>query len=324
MPSQENKIKFSVTRNDLLFDFDQKFDNIFRFRYSSLDDFSSSQGNLIEEDIGFDFQNQCDPAIEINPIRKVIEETTGQSGDDFSVYITLEDIALSIRKVVYEQSVSDILDKIVFNLNLENNLELAFHRGFIVNCLITRNSDQYNSSNTIWSKSQVVYQANFIARSIEGEALFEITWKTFPDSSDKKGVLFYVDWLSSSVSSLPHTDCFEVIANIDLKTQFKRLENNTSFGELCIRFIAERIISELTKVTLKFADIKSKPDDGSLHQKLQGLFEEMSMDFDQLAKVYQNGDEIDKLQIFSRISKGLQGYTKIGQTLNKIKFGGFR
>lgn len=324
MVSHENEVTFSVSRNDLLFKVDQKFQDVFRFRLNDKEEFANRQGTVLEESIGFDFQNECAPSVEIQPMQELVESVTAQSSEKFSVYITIEDLALSVRSVVFEKQVSDLLQTTTVTLNLSRYLDLGFHRGFEIKCFVARNKSIEYGSDLIWSKSQIVYQTFFVAKASEGEALFEITWRTFTESSEKQGVLCYVDWTSSEVSSVPHTDCFEVVANNELKSQFKRLENNPKFGELCIRMIAEKIIRELTEMTLRYADIDSKPEEGSLHQKIQVLLEEGSMDFEQLAREFQNGDAMDQIRTVSTISKYLQGYTGIGQSLNKIQFGGFR
>ena len=130
--------------------------------------------------------------------------------------------------------------------------------------------------------------------------------------------------ISGDVSSSPHTDCFQVIANYDLKPQFKRLENNPAFGELCIRMVAERIISDLAENTMRCADLDNEPIEGSLHEKMQSLFSDLNMDFDSLAREYQQGSGQDKMQIVSRLSKAMQRSNQIAQTLSTVKFGGYR
>lgn len=324
MVLHENKVTFSVSRNDLLFKIDQKFQDIFRFRLKDGEEFTHCQGTVLEESIGFDFQNECTPSVEIQPMQELFESVTAHSSTNFSVFITIEDLALSIRRVVFEKQVSELSQKTVVNLNLSKYLDLGFHRGFEIKCFVARSESIGYQANLIWSKSQVVYQTFFVAKTSEGEALFEITWRTFTESSERQGVLCYVEWNSSEVSSVPHTDCFEVVANNELKSQFKRLENNPKFGELCVRMIAEKIIRELTEVTLRYADIDSKPEEGSLHQKIQVLLEEGSMNFEQLAHEFQNGDTLDQMRAVSAISRYLQGHTRIGQSLNKVQFGGFR
>ncbi|MFZ4746159.1 MAG: hypothetical protein ACOYLK_04605 [Sphingomonas sp.] len=325
MSSQnKNQITFSVTRNDLLFNFAQKFEDVFRFAVNGDDILASDQGVRMQEPLGFDFQMECDPAIEILPPGDLIKAATDQNPGDYAVYVTLEDIALSLRRVITVIGVEDISEATSYKIDLKSIIEMGFYRGFVVRCFIARKKDAKPNEFMIWSKSQIVYQAEFIVKSTTDEALFEIAWTTFSDPAEKKGVLFYVDWISGDVSSSPHTDCFQVKANFDLKPQFKRLENNPLFGVFCIRMVAERIISDLAENTMRCANLDNEPIDGSLHEKMQALFSDLNMDFDALAREYQNGSGQDKMQIVSRLSKAMQRSNEIGQTLSTLKFGGYR
>jgi hypothetical protein len=320
----KDKITFSVTRNDLLFNFAQKFEDVFRFAVSEDDILTSEQGVRLQESLGFDFQSECDPVIQILPPGELIEAATGQKAENYAVYITLEDVALSLRRVLTVIDVADIAETMSYKIDLKAIPEMGFYRGFVVRCFIALKKDAKPDEFMIWSKSQIAYLAEFLIKSTTDEALFEITWRTFNDPAERKGVLFYVDWISGDVSSSPHTDCFQVIANYDLKPQFKRLENNPAFGELCIRMVAERIISDLAENTMRCADLDNEPIEGSLHEKMQSLFSDLNMDFDSLARVYQQGSGQDKMQIVSRLSKAMQRSNQIAQTLSTVKFGGYR
>lgn len=320
----KDTITFSVTRNDLLFNFAQTFDEVFRFAVNGDDVLTSEQSIRMQEPLGFDFQRECEPVIEILPPSDLIKAATGQQALDYAVYVTLEDVALSMRRVITIIDVEDISEAITYKIDLKSIPEMGFYRGFVVRCFIARKNDAKPDEFMIWSKSQILYQAEFVVKSTSDEALFEIAWTTFSDPAEKKGVLFYVNWKSGDVSSSPHTDCFQVTANNDLKPQFKRLENNTMFGELCIRMIAERIISDLAENTMRCADLDNEPIEGSLHEKMQALFNTLNMDFDALAREYQQGSGEDKIQMVSRLSKAMQRSNEIAQTLSTLKFGGYR
>ena len=67
------------------------------------------------------------------------------------------------------------------------------------------------------------YNTQFIVKASVEEALFEISWMSFADDDERKDVLMYIDWRSADVSDSPSVDCFHVIANNELKDQFKRL-----------------------------------------------------------------------------------------------------
>lgn len=322
--SSSNKITFSVTRNDLLFNFASKFEDVFRFSFSPDDPLSVETGVRLQESLGFDFQAECAPSIEILPPGELIEDATQQPADAFAVYVTIEDTALAIRKLVYSIDVSDIQEAKNLKIDLFALSEMGFYRGFVVKCFIARKSDVDAEKNMIWSKSQIIYTSEFIVKSTVDEALFEIEWRNFSNPDDKKNVLLFVDWVSQDISTAPHTECFKVVANNDLKSQFKRLENNPAFGELCIRMVADRIISDLAENALRCADLGMEPLEGSLHEKMRSLFSDLSMDFDQLAAEYQHGDKLDQLRKVSEVSLGIQKSTKIASTLSGVKFGGFR
>lgn len=320
----KDKITFSVTRNDLHFNFAQNFEDVFRFAVNGDDILMSEQGVRMQEPLGFDFQMECDPTIEILPPGDLIMAATGQKPVDYAVYISLEDVALSLRRIITVIGVEDISETISYKIDLKSLIDMGFYRGFVVRCFIARKKDSKPDEFVIWSKSQILYQAEFIVKATTDEALFEIAWTKFSDPAERKGVLFYVDWISGDVSSSPHTDCFQVKANFDLKPQFKRLENNPVFGELCIRMVAERIISDLAENTMRCANLENEPIEGSLHEKMQALFSDLNMDFDALAREYQQGSGQDKMQIVSRLSKAMQRSNQIAQTLSTLKFGGYR
>lgn len=322
--SSNDKIIFSVTRNDLLFNYATKFEDVFRFAVDAEDALTSQQGVRLQEMLGHDFQNECYPVIEIAPPGELIEAATGQEAESFAVFVTIEDIALSVRRVLRVIDVAEIQEVMSLKIDLNSFEDMGFYRGFVIKCFIARRTDVSSDDHIIWSKSQIVYEAEFIAKSTVDEALFEIAWTTFHDPAEKKNVLFFVDWLSSEVSSAPHVDCFQVKANSDLKYQFKRLENNPVFGELCIRMIAERIISDLAENALRCAELEVEPLEGSLHEKMRALFGELDLEFDVMAREYQQGDAQDQLLKVSQVSRAIQRSAQIANTLSTVKFGGYR
>jgi len=324
MSSTTKDLTFVVTRRDLHFDFAQKFEDVFRFRVDDGDTFSSDQGVRKQEPQGYDFRSELTPEIHILPPGELIEESTSLNSEDFAVYVAIEDIGLNIRRVVQRIEVAELTEPRSIKIDLTALEDMGFYRGFVVRCFISPSKDTDQDKSKIWSKSHILFGAEFIVKSTLDDALFEINYKIFSDELEKKHVLFYVDWLSNQVSSEPHTDCFEVVANYDLKPQMKRLENNSIFGEFCIRMMAERIISELAENTMRCADLENEPTEGSLHEKMQALFNEFDMDFDDLARRYQQGKGLEVLEIVTSLSRAMQRYSIIGSTLNSVKFGGFR
>ena len=115
-----------------------------------------------------------------------------------------------------------------------------------------------------------------------------------------------------------------VTANNDLKSQFKRLENNSYFGELSIRMIADHIVADLAENTLRCAELEHEPLEESLHDKMREYFKELNLDFDALAHDYQKGDRLTQLSTVSQVGRAIQRGTKIASTLSTVKFGGYR
>ena len=324
MSDNTKKLIFSVSREDLLFDYATNFSEVFRFSPHPDDPADTSTGVRFQEALGYDFQCECAPFIEIAPPHDAIKNALDAPADNFSIYVTLEDIALGIRKVIFKFDAAEVTELKRHNIDLEAYGDLGFSRGFILRCFVSRNKDVDPQKNVTWSKSHVIFEADFIVKASVDEALFEIAWTTFNDEEERKKVLYFVDWLSDQVSSAPHTECFQVKANNDLKLQFKRLENNRHFGELCIRMIADHIISDLAENTLRCAKLDMEPIEGSLHEKIQALFSEWDLDFEKLAADYQKGDRIDQLRIISDVSRAVQKLHGVAATLGNVKFGGYR
>ncbi|WP_170459618.1 hypothetical protein [Ruegeria arenilitoris] len=324
MSSNNRKLVFSVSRSDLLFNFAASFDEVFRFSANSSDEMRNEQGVRQQEMSGYDFQSECEPSVEILPFSGLIEEVLEQDYSEFQVNVTLEDIGLGIRKPILCVNAAEIVDRKLHKIDLKGDSDFGFSRGFIVRCYISRSNSADPKSGVIWSKSQIVYEASFVVKASIDEALFEIAWTTFQDNEDRKHVLYFVDWISNQVSSSPHTECFQVKANNDLKTQFKRLENNAHFGELSVRMVADKIISDLAENTLRCAELELEPLEDSLHDKMRDLFRDLGLDFDALAKDYQTGDHIDQLRVVSQVNRSIQRGTKIASTLSSVKFGGYR
>jgi len=128
--NSKDKITFSVTRSDLLFNFAQKFEDVFRFAINGDDVLTSEQGVRMQESLGFDFQSECDPVLEILPPSELIEAATGQKAQDFAVYITLEDTALALRRVLTVIDVTDIAEAMTYKIYLKSISEMGFYRGF--------------------------------------------------------------------------------------------------------------------------------------------------------------------------------------------------
>jgi len=322
--SSVKPLVFTVTRNDLLYNFASSFEELFRFSTFKDDTATISQGVRYQESMGYDFQSECSPFIEIVPLEKKLLEQLPFTPSEIEVNISIEDIALGIRELVFSIPLSQI-DKLAKKVIQLNEFErLSFYRGFEIRCSLSRTKTLKNSEEIIWHKSQLLFSASYIVKASIDEALFEISWMTFTDDDDKRDVLMYVDWRSADVSGSLSTDCFHVVANNDLKDQFKRLENNPNFGPLCIRMVADQILREIVINCLTHCDFQTEPMAGSLHEKVQNLFEQNDCDFSALAKQVQGTQKLEKLEVFGEVAKIMQKINGVGTTLQNVKFGGYR
>jgi hypothetical protein len=322
--SIKRKLTFSVSRTDLLYDFASSFSDVFSLRIRDGEVFETATGVRLQEEFGFDFQNETNPTIRIAPFQHVIREKLNAEPDDFSVYITLEDTALGIRKNILQKDVSEINEPIEHKIDLKLITDLGFTRGYNIRGIIARRNSIDPDKDIIWSKSHIIHQAEFTVKASVNEALFEINWLIFKNEEYRKNVLLYVDWKSGDITHSPHSDCFQIVANNDLRAQFKRLENNRHFGHFAIKLIADRIIAELAENALRFADLSSEPLLGSLHDKISELFDGINLDFNELSKKYQYGDQIDKVVTTTEVNKAIQNSHALAVDLKGIKFGGYR
>ncbi len=323
MPTK-NKVSFSISREDLLYNYASTFKDVFEFSYNGERDFSTEPGVRLQEALGFDFQNETSPVLKISELSKSLIDSLDESPSKFSVYISLEDIALGVRKVIFSKRVDELSGGYIHKINLDDFTEFGYFRGYIVKCFIARNSSVDPKESKYWSKSNILYQSDFIVKATADEALFEIAWTDFSDQNERKNLLYLIDWVSNDVSHESHSQTFQVVANNDLKSQFKRLENNKLFGGLAVRLIVDRIISELAETTLRCADLGAEPLEGSLHEKMLSLFADLGLDFVAESKRYQNGDNTEVLNVKSRMNKVIQSKYNVAATLKGIKFGGFR
>lgn len=317
---------FSVKREDLAFSFAKSLEEVFAFSAFKDQAATLNEGIRLSESLGFDFQNDCSPYIEIVPLSDDAVEAVGLELKDLTINITIEDTALTIRKHVFSIDASEVLKNHKHHLDLKSFDELSFYRGFDVRCFITRRNTVNKNSNKIWNKSQLISQKNFEVKASIDEALFDINWVRFKDDTMRKDVIMFVEWKSSEVSTLVDTDCFEVKANENFKNQIKRLESNKHFGGLCIRMVVQNILVELLQKTLRFANISDDflAQRGSLHDRFRTLLDKQGEDFSELAKLAQSSNHVEQLHAETKVVKIFQKFTKLGTTLGGVKFGGYR
>ena len=322
--STKDKLVFSVSREDLLYNYASTFKEIFHFTPKSDDELSEATGVRFQETLGFDFENETSPKLRILQLSDVISGHLDEDPSQFSIFVSLEDIALGNRSIIFSKPVDEITEPLDFKIDLKSFSEFGFYRGYIVKCFISRTTSVDPNESKYWSKSNILYQSEFIVKSTVDEALFEIAWTDFNDQKERKDLLYCINWVSDDVSQESHSQTFQVVANNDLKSQFKRLENNSLFGGLTIRLIADRIICELAETTLQYADLECEPLEGSLHEKMQGLFSDLGLEFNSEAIRYQSGDATQILDVRLRVNKAIQVHHSMASTLMDVKFGGFR
>lgn len=318
------KLTFSVTRSDLVYDYASSFEEIFKFKVDDSDQLSNQVGVRFQEALGFDFKSENNPLLQIMPCENLVKEKLLSKGEEFCVYVTLEDTALGIRKVIYSKNIDEIETVTDVKIDLLGQNDFGFIRGYIVKAFIARRRSVKPTESVFWSKSNIIFQSEFLVKSTVDEALFEIAWTNFSDPDVRKNVLMFIDWKSADVSETPHSETFQVKANIDLKAQFKRLENNRHFGEFTIRLLVDRIIAELVENSLRCANLEIEPVEGSLHEKISVFLDTLNIDFTVLATRYQAGNRMDQLDIISEINRDVQKAHKIASTLSTMKFGGYR
>ena len=173
MSEQPKSLIFSVSRNDLLFNYASRFEDVFRFSPNADESATQEQGVRMQEALGFDFQSECQPFIEISPPAQAIQSALNEQADRFCINVTIEDIALGIRELVYSIGAEEIGDLEKFKIDLKGFAKLGFSRGFAIRCFISRKSSLDSNTSIIWNKSQVVYESNFIVKASADEALFE-------------------------------------------------------------------------------------------------------------------------------------------------------
>ena len=314
---------FSAKRADLVFDFAGAFENVFSFSPDSKEEAKPDTSPVVK-DLGYDFQNEHTPYIEITPPDANALKDLGFKSDTLQVVILIEDLALAIRETVYAIPLIEITGKKRFSIDLASMNRLAFYKGYEIRCIITRQFTDKNENQNIWHKSHCIYQENFVVKSTPEESLFDITYVDFKNQQEISDLLIYVDFQSTDVSDSPDTDCFQVKANSALRGYIKLLENNKNFGVYCIRQIARQVLKDICTHTLSYAkvDNSNEPLPGSLHEKVELMLTDVGLNFDELAIQIQQGGPLQQCEARMDLDKAIQTYLVIGSSLCEIKFGG--
>lgn len=321
---EAKKLVFSIVRQDLLYSYAGSLEEIFGFTDVVGGEPSSESGVRRQESEGFDFISECKPTVTVRPCAEILSEETSIASHDLVINVSIEDLGLRVRRIVYEIPVDQIISTEKRTIDLKSLDGMAFHLGYAVRCFVTRRNTVKKRKKVIWHKSQVIFEKSFIANTTLDDGLFEINWVNFNDPLEKKDLLYFVRWNDSDVTGLVATDTFQVFANESQRQQFKRLENNSNFGHFATRLIAQDILRELTITCLKNADLQSEPAIDSLHEKIKALFERCDLSFEEVAKRCQSEDATERLSAQTEVYKLLQREHVIASELGKIKFGGYR
>lgn len=316
-------LEFSISRQDLLYSFVASLGDVFLFATNADSSPSNEPGVHLLEDEGYDFAGECTPAIVIKPCKEILEET-GLDPSTLVISISIEDIALGVREIIYEIPVEQIIKTETRLFDLRSFPNMAFYRGFEVRCLITRKDTVSKDMGLIWNKSQIIFERAFSAKTTTDDALFEISWMNFSSKDELENLLYYVKWDSYDVTGSASTDCFQVIANESLRLQFKRLESNTHFGHFSVRLIAQDILRELVQTCLRYADSEAEPVPDSLHEKVKALLDSCSFPFEDALNAFRSGEPMTILGVQSDLNRLIQRIHLIGGQLSGIRFGGYR
>jgi hypothetical protein len=317
-------VQFSAVREDLVYKRAESLEEMFYFGEKGEASLDATPGVRMQESFGFDFQSEYCPVICILPISDDVVELVGQPLEDFQVNITILDIGLNTRKLIYQESITCDQDKRMLPIALTEFNDLAFCRGFTIQCYVSRKSDIDKVQSVLWSKSQVVFSKEFTVKASTDEALFEISWVELTDERESANLLMWVEWESTEVSEIPDTQCFTVKANSALKYQFRRLENNSAFGHLSVRILLVQIMNELVSKCLVYCDTNVEPLEGSLHDKLRPIFENLDYSLEDVANQMNSSVELQRLEASSTVMRIVQQMAQVGSTLEGVKFGGFR
>lgn len=324
MTSEKRAVIFSVKREDLLFNYGKLADQLASFAALKGEEPSPEDGIRVVEPQGFDFKFELDPVVVLHPISDKIEDEIGVSADQLSYHITIEDIGLKIRRMVFNKPVGEVVEPCKINLPLTKYEDLSFGQGFELRCFVSRRNTDETREHVAWHKSHIIIERSFVAKASVDEALFDINWYDFDVAEDREGVLYYIRWKSGDVSSVPDVETFEVAFNNRYRDQFKRLENNRQFGHFSIRLIAQDIVSELITTCLKNADNGQEPAENSLHEKVKVLLEDNEVDFDEWSKQAKSSDPSALPQLQDDVARLTQRLYRVGSEIGAMKFGGFK
>ena len=308
---------FSVSREDLHFKFASNFQEMFLF---SSDGSEPALASTVRYELfGYDFQRDCTPRVQVMPPPQSVFEQAGIEKDQLVVNITVTDLTLAQRFLLVTRPLSEIAPGEIISVDLDAIDEAAFLGGFEVRCTLNSAATSPEGSSKHWHKSHSVVTSSWEVKTSASDGLFEVQWQTQAEGLESE-FLVYVNWESEEISTAPAKQCFSVVGNKAVKSQFKRLERHRNFGPLPIRLLVYSIVQELAMKSLRFANLSADPVINSLHDQMNVLFKKAGKDFDALAEEVQNSN--DTSLVDREVSLVLQRFLGIAPALQNTKFGG--
>ena len=322
MSDKSKPQSFSVSRLGKFYSQGRSLESMFGFAPRKDSEFVFEPGVVEQKAFGTNFQDEFQPRVLVKTPSADVIEALGFSATDLEVVVSLSDPLFHMRRVVYRESLSDIYGDKHIKLPLTGPND-SFAKGFEVKCTLTPRTTTAETDENLWHKSQCLVSANFTVKSSAEEGLYEIKWKEFEEGY-KSQTLLCVEWTSAGVSSEPSDQCFQVIGNLKLRDQFKRLESNRQLGPLTVRILAYSIVLELVMTTLQKCELSLLPLAESLHEKIKSLIDERDFSFDELALKSQNGSAAEQLEVQQEVSQILQSCFDVGVSVDAVQFGGLR
>ena len=314
------KQRFSIKRSDLYLNFRGGLEALFGFAAKNGEEFKTESAVEYDE-AGCDFQTEYQPLVLISPPALEVFNQSGFEPSDLEVHISVSDRVLHRRFLIYSKSLKDVRGQESVPIDLTKISQASFFSGFEVRCSLHLSSISEESSEALWHKSQCLVNREWEIKPIASESGFEISWEHSEDP-DSKECLLYVEWESSEVSNLTSSECFTIVGNAAIKSQFNRLERHRLLGNVAARLLASPVLKELTMECLISCDLEGTPAPESLHEKIKMLVEGLEHDFDALANDIRSDDWTTKKNAEQDVDKLIQKQFKLGSNLLEIRFGG--
>ena len=97
---------------------------------------SNQQGVRLQKSIGYDFQSECSPVVEILPFLRELPTKIGTLSD-YRINITLDDFGLGVRKLLFALGLEEVSSSTRIPIDLSKIKDVVFYRGFEIKCFVT-------------------------------------------------------------------------------------------------------------------------------------------------------------------------------------------